>query len=260
MHGNLKAHDLSALRWILFAGEPFPTKHLRQLMAALPQARFSNLYGPTETNVCTYYHVPALPETDEPIPIGEACANVDDLVLDGEDRPVALGEVGELVIRGAVVMRGYWGQPDKTRSGFYRRQVFGDFEDVYYRTGDLVQALPEGGYKYLGRKDRQIKTRGYRVELDEIEVALLAHDMVEEAAVYPIPDGQGSNLIEAAVVPKADAQLAEAELIEHLAGRLPSYALPVHIHIRSDFPRTSTGKISRRDLQAQALAAAGVAA
>lgn len=253
-HGRLSARDLRALRWVLFAGEPFPTKHLREVMAELPQARFSNLYGPTETNVCTYYHVESLPEdSDEPIPIGIACENVDDLVVNLDDKPVAPGEVGELLIRGPVVMRGYWGQPEKTAKGFFRRAAFSFLEDVFYRTGDLVQLMPDGNYKYLGRKDRQIKTRGYRVELDEIEVALLAHELVEEAAVYPIPDGQGSNLIEAAVIPRNSTGLDTDLLFEHLKSRLPSYAIPVKINLLGDFPRTSTGKINRRELQAQAL-------
>jgi amino acid adenylation domain-containing protein len=251
-HGKLESRDLSALRWVLFAGEPFPTKHLRHLMGLLPHAQFSNLYGPTETNVCTFYNVGELPEDDQPIPIGIPVSNVEDLVVDLDDRPVASGEVGELLIRGGVVMRGYWGQIDMTQRGFYRRNVFSDYEDIFYRTGDLVQLQPDGNYKYLGRKDRQIKTRGYRVELDDIEVALLSHDHVEEAAVYPIPDGQGSNLIEAGVIPKNGTNLTPSDLLDHLALRLPTYALPVKISIMSDFPRTSTGKINRRELQALA--------
>lgn len=249
--GGLGARDLSALRWVIFAGEPFPTKHLRAVMAQLPQARFSNIYGPTETNVCTYYHVePLSPDSDEPIPIGKPCANVEALIVDSAGQPVADGETGELLIRGGVVMRGYWGQPEKTERGFFRRPALGYLEDVFYRTGDLVQPLPDGNLKYLGRKDRQIKTRGYRVELDEIEVVLLAHAGVEEAAVYAVPDGQGSNLIEAAVVPKAGEEVQAPQLIDYLAGRLPAYALPAKLTVTTDFPRTSTGKIDRRALQA----------
>ena len=256
--GKMEAHDLSALRWILFAGEVFPTKHLRNLMLALPGVQFSNLYGPTETNVCTYYHVTAVPdEDDEPVPIGKPCANVEALIVDGDDQPVAAGEVGELLIRGGVVMRGYWGMPEKTEKGFYERPVFGYLADKFYRTGDLVQELPDGNLKYLGRKDRQIKTRGYRVELDEIEVALLSYELVEEAAVYPVPDGQGSNLIEAAVTAKEGAALEEAPLVSHISDRLPPYAVPVNIHILDVFPRTSTGKINRRALQERATAVPG---
>jgi len=256
--GNLEKRDLSALRWILFAGEVFPTKHLRELVGRLPAIRFSNLYGPTETNVCTYYHVDTLPaEGDETIPIGKPCANVEDLVVDLDDRPVKDGEVGELLIRGGVVMKGYWGQPEKTANGFYRRPAFDQFEDIFYRTGDLVQLDAGGNYRYLGRKDRQIKTRGYRVELDEVEVALLSHPGVEEAAAYPVPDGQGSNLIESAVIPKAGANLGLEELIAHITGRLPPYAIPVRVDFMSDFPRTSTGKINRRELQELAAARTG---
>jgi amino acid adenylation domain-containing protein len=251
--GGLGARDLSTLRWVLFAGEPFPTKHLRQLMAALPQARFSNLYGPTETNVCTYFHVPPLPaDSDEPIPIGRPCANVEALVVDAADQPVSAGQTGELLIRGPVVMRGYWGQPEKTNRGFYRRSAFSQFDDVFYRTGDLVQQLPDGNFKYLGRKDRQIKTRGYRVELDEIEVALLAHADVDEAAVFAVPDGQGSNRIEACVILKPGVVLTPAQLVEYLARRLPPYAVPAQLSVADDFPRTTTGKIDRRSLQAEA--------
>ena len=257
-HGTMQTRDLSAMRWILFAGEVFPTKHLRQLMGMFPSVRFSNLYGPTETNVCTYYHVsPIQEDSDEPIPIGKACANIEDLVLDLDDKPVPPGDVGELLIRGGVVMKGYWGQPEKTAQGFYRRQSFGNFDDLFYRTGDLVQLDADGNYRYLGRKDRQIKTRGYRVELDEVEVALISHPDVQEAAAYPVPDGQGSNLIEASVIPHQGTDLVEADLVEHIAHRLPPYAIPVRIMVVSDFPRTSTGKINRRELQAQAVVRLG---
>ncbi len=115
--GGLSERDLSALRWILFAGEVFPTKHLRDLMHALPKVNFSNLYGPTETNVCTYYHVNQVPEGDDTIPIGKICENAEGLVMDSTGNPVAPGEVGELLIRGGIVMRGYWNQPEKTEDG-----------------------------------------------------------------------------------------------------------------------------------------------
>jgi amino acid adenylation domain-containing protein len=252
-HGNLQLRDLSNLRWVLFAGEVFPTKHLIQLMALLPKTRFSNLYGPTETNVCTYYHVPQLiEESDDGIPIGKPCENVEGLVIDEDDQSVEPGEVGELLIRGGVVMHGYWGLSEKNESSFYIRKKASDFEDRFYRTGDLVQLLPDGNYRYRGRKDRQIKTRGYRVELDEVEAALMSHPLVEEAAVYTTPDDQGSNNIEAAVIPRGGGGLSETQIFDHLSSRLPSYAIPFRIHMMAEFPRTSTGKINRRELQGNA--------
>jgi amino acid adenylation domain-containing protein len=251
--GNLGKLDLRALRWVLFAGEVFPTKHLRRLVEAFPGVRFSNLYGPTETNVCTYYHVPsALPPGDEAIPIGRPCRNVQSLIVDEDNRPVADGQPGELLIRGGVVMRGYWGRPDLNTRGFFRLQVFdGIYDDVFYRTGDLVEALPDGNLKYLGRLDRQIKTRGYRVELDEVEAALLSLPSVEEAAAFTVPDGNGSSLIEAAVTPKGGAVLTPEAVVNHVSGLLPPYAVPVRVQVMDVFPRTSTGKINRRELEAR---------
>jgi acyl-coenzyme A synthetase/AMP-(fatty) acid ligase len=117
-----------------------------------------------------------------------------------------------------------------------------------------VQIDKTGNYRYLGRKDRQIKTRGYRVELDEVEVAMLSHPHVEEAAAFPVPDDQGSNLIEAAVTAKDGQVLSDADIVEHISRRLPPYAVPVKIDILPAFPRTSTGKINRRELQEQAIA------
>ena len=255
--GCLAAHKLPALRWILFAGEPFPTKHLRRLMNRIPQARYSNLYGPTETNVCTYYHVDALPfDSDAPIPIGRPCTNIETLVLDDNDMPVSVGQVGELVVRGGVVMSGYWGKPDLNAECFFHRLVADQVEGRFYRTGDLVRMQPDGNYQYLGRKDRQVKTRGYRVELDEIEVALLAHQDVQEAAVYTITDCQENSLIVGAVVSRPGSTLTQRTLGQHLAATLPPYAVPTSIHILNAFPRTTTGKINRRALQTLAINAA----
>ena len=237
--GSLAAVDLSHLRWILFAGEVFPVKHLRALMNTLPHVRFSNLYGPAETNVCTYYHVPAPPpaSSDEPVPIGAPCANVETLVVDIQDQPVTPGDPGELLIRGAVTMRGYWGRPDLNARGFHRRPVFGGhYEDLFYRSGDIVEELPDGNLKYLGRKDRQIKTRGYRVELDEVEAALLSCPGVEEAAAFAVPDGHGSNQIEAAVTLKDRQVLTGEAVLAHVAGRLPVYAVPVSLELLAAFP------------------------
>jgi acyl-coenzyme A synthetase/AMP-(fatty) acid ligase len=253
-HGSLSKRDLSSLRWIIFTGEVFQTNHLIKLMAELPEVRFSSQYGSTEAYTCAYFHAPQhLEDSDEPIPMGKILENVDDLVVDEDDQPVAPGESGELLIRSGMLMRGYWGQPEKNETSFYRRRNSSGFEDLYYRTGDLAQRMPDGNYRYRGRKDRLVKTRGYRVELDEIELALLSHPDVNEAAAYPVPDGQGSNLIVASVIPKKREGVNESALVTHLSTRLPAYAVPVRIHVVSDFPRTSTGKINRRELQAQAV-------
>src|SRR6185503_14178655 len=199
--GRLESRDLASLRCVLFAGEPFPPKHLRKLMDVLPHAAFFNLYGPTETNVCTFYDAAPVRENEEqPLPIGQACANTELLVVDAEDRQVAPGETGELLVRGASTMPGYWNRPAQTDRAFFRHSARPPFEEVFYRTGDLVQGGADGNYQFLGRKDRQVKVRGFRIELDEIEVALLSHAQVEEAAVYVRRDAEEIASIETAVV------------------------------------------------------------
>src|SRR5690349_10511125 len=162
LHGAIEKRDLSSVRWVLFGGEPFPTPHLRALMAALPAARFSNVYGPTEVNGVTYWLVPPLPDDDVPIPIGGPYQNVELRIVGDDDEPVANGEIGELLARTPTMMRGYWGRPDLDARAFWAKPVYGHFEDVYHRTGDLVRRREDGLLEFHGRKDRQVKARGYR--------------------------------------------------------------------------------------------------
>jgi len=252
LRGALDRHDLSSLRWIVFGGEPFPTKHLRALMATLPHARFSNIYGPAEVNGVTFYHVPDLPQDrNEPIPIGTLCPNVEGLVVDQDAQQVPRGESGELLIRSPTMMQSYWQRPDLNEKAFYRRPITDNYEHVFYRTGDIVRLEPDGNYAFLGRQDRQIKIRGYRVELDEIEAALVAHEQVEEAAVVVIADPQGSHHIHAAVTLKSGTILSPANLLKHAAEKLPPYAIPAVFQTVDAFPRTSSGKIDRRALHEQ---------
>jgi amino acid adenylation domain-containing protein len=252
--GRLESRDLRSLRCVLFAGEPFPPKHLRQLMQMLPQSSFFNLYGPTETNVCTFYEASPVRDNEErPLPIGKACTNTELIVVAGEDQPVAPGEIGELLVRGASTMPGYWNRPGQTDRAFFRRGARPPFQEVFYRTGDLVQRGADGNYQFLGRKDRQVKVRGFRIELDEIEVALLSHAQVEEAAVYVRRDAEEIASIETAVVAKPGTGPTSLELSRYLSERLPSYALPNRILVVDQLPRTSTGKIDRRTLEDRAL-------
>lgn len=256
LRGALASRDLSSLRWINYGGEPFPPQKLRELQKLAPQAQISNVYGPAEVNQCTYYTVPPLPEDyDESIPIGEVWADSEGLLLGDDDQPAPAGEIGELVVRTPTMMRGYWGRPDLNARAFFRRKVFDHYDDVFYRTGDLMKVDEAGLLRFYGRKDRQIKTRGYRVELDEVETALSLHPAVGECAVYAVPDGEGSQLLEAAVIAKR--ALTEAELKADVATRIPTYAVPRTIRFLDEFPRTATGKIDRRALQDKAQAENG---
>jgi amino acid adenylation domain-containing protein len=247
-HGGLASQDLSALRVLLFAGEVMPVKHLRTLMSLAPGARFANLYGPTETNVCTWYEVPGPPGDDAPLPIGRPCCNDEALVLDEQLRPVPDGGVGELWVRGATVMQGYWGRPDRSALALQTLEVAPGITDRAYRTGDLVRRRPDGNLEFLGRRDHQVKTRGYRVELGEIETTLLRHPAVAEAVVLAIPDEEVTHRLKAAVVPKAGAAPDEADLKQHCAHTLPRYMVPERVEVLAALPRTSSGKVDRRAL------------
>ena len=252
--GDLPNRDLSALRWVKFCGEPFSPRHLRELMELLPEARFSNVYGPAEVNQCTFFHVPALPNaySDRHVPIGKAWEIADALVMDEHDNEVEPGTPGELLIAAPTRMQGYWQQPDLTEQGYYRQKPFpgSPFEKIYYRTGDIVRLDENGEFDFLGRKDRQVKVRGFRVELDEIEAALTEDMAVAEAAVYLLKNEADETYIEAAVLLTEQAQSDESTLLKSVGQRLPAYAVPTVLHIRKSFPRTGSGKIDRRALQA----------
>ena len=246
--GGLAGLDLSALRVLLFAGEVFPVKVLRELMRLAPRARFANLYGPTETNVCTWYEVPGIPADDRPLPIGRACSNDEVFVLDERLDRVPPGGVGELWVRGATVMQGYWGAPERNALVLQPIAVAPGLTDLAYRTGDLVRERPDGNLEFLGRRDHQIKTRGYRVELGEIESALHHHPAVDEAVVLAVPDEEITHRLRAIVVLRPGGAIGEAALKQHLALTLPRYMVPDRIDIRPDLPRTSSGKVDRRAL------------
>ncbi len=248
--GGLEARDCSSLRWVIFGGEPFPPKHLARLAAQWPHARFSNSYGPAEVNQCTAYHLPPGPvDPHEAIPIGPVWEGAEGLVVDERDLPVSPGEPGELLIRAPTMMRGYWARPDLNREAFFRREVFPDYEEVFYRTGDLVRERDDGNLVFLGRRDRQVKVRGYRVELDEVEGVLGSLPGVAEAAAVDGTDADGNVSISAAVLLRDGANVSSEDLYAGAARKLPPYAVPSRVQVLESFPRTGTGKIDRRALK-----------
>ena len=249
LHGAMEERDLTAVRWVLFGGEPFAPKHLEALTRRLPAARFSNVYGPAEVNQCTFYHLPAGWRAESgPPPIGQACRDVDLLVVDESDREVPGGETGELLVRTPTMMSGYWRRPDLNARAFFRQPATGGVDEVYYRTGDLVAGGADGELRFIGRRDHQVKTRGYRVELGEVEAVLVSHKAVAEAAAFAVSRSEGLQLIEAAVRLRDGASETEDAFLSFAAGGLPSYAVPVRIRILESFPRTTSGKIDRNQL------------
>jgi amino acid adenylation domain-containing protein len=246
LSGTLTKHDFGALRWVLFAGEVFISKHLKALMELWPHARFSNLYGPAELILCTYYHVKVPPVSDNSIPIGTVWANTSYKILGKDDEEVFEGSPGELVVRSATRMQGYWNNATLTEQAFYRIKIAEGYDHIYYRTGDMVRENEHGVLLFLGRNDRQIKLRGYRVELDEVESVFLKVAEVEEVAVVVIGKDEGAQELVAFIKTVAGGEALETEqLVKWCGTELPTYAIPSTVRILSDFPRTSSGKIDR---------------
>jgi len=251
-YGSLAQFDLSGLRTVIFAGEVFPPRHLARLMAELPHCRYLNWYGPTETNVCTAFEVPAGcwgGAGAGPAPIGKACANTEVFAVTSEGRRVCRpGEVGELYVRGPSLMRGYWGQPAETSEALVRHPFRDSCDELVYRTGDLVTLEPTGNYAYLGRRDTMVKVRGYRVELGEVEATLYRHPAIREAVVLPVPDELLGSRLRAVVTADGTGNLTYQNVLDHCRQWLPGYMVPDIIEFREALPRTSTGKVDRAGL------------
>jgi amino acid adenylation domain-containing protein len=245
-YGGLDRAGFPEPRLVLFAGEVFPIAPLRRLRALWPRAAFWNLYGPTETNVCMAYRIPAVIIVDraEPFPIGAVCPPLCARVVDEQARDVAAGSVGELVIAGPGVMRGYFGRPDLTARAF----LAGDDGTPWYRTGDLVVDDGTGCYTFHGRRDRMVKKRGYRIELGEIEATLYRHDEVDRAAVVASADDSGVS-IRAFVTLKPERKGSVIAMKRHCTVYLPHYMVPDTITFLPSLPTTSTDKVDYQRLK-----------
>ncbi|TXE05977.1 amino acid adenylation domain-containing protein [Gelidibacter salicanalis] len=248
LHGNIDNHDFSTLRWVRFGGEVFPVKQLRQLMLKWPHAKFINSYGPSEVARCTYYILDKPPATDAPIPLGTVWKNTEYKILDTENKDVKIGESGELVIRTATMMIGYWNNKNLTEKSFFKVEMAPGYHHVYYRTGDLVYENTNNELMILGRIDRQIKLRGYRIELDEIEALLQKNELISEAAAIVVKKDKEIPELEAVIGLVAGAKINTNEIIEYCKLHLPYYMVPQTISIIHKFPRTGTGKIDRKKI------------
>ena len=252
---TFQSHTFDSLRLVLFAGEVFPVKYLKIWLQIARQTAFMNWYGPTETNVVTSYVVRESPaELETPVPIGKPTSNAD-LYCIGENGEVvtATGETGELYARGPCVALGYWGDEARTNERFLGNPLQPWLRDRVYRTGDLVHRDENGNYVYQGRIDHQIKCRGYRIEIGEIETALFRIDSVQEAAVIPVPDEEIGNRLVAYVALGAAGRQTSNDILSCIGGFLPKYMLPETVRIEEYLPKTSNGKVDRQELLTRAM-------
>ena len=246
-HGGLD-HGLGHRpRLVLFAGEVFPIIPLKRLRSIWRDAEIWNLYGPTETNVCTAHQIPSVIDesTNKPFPIGRVCHPLEARVVDESGIDVESGELGELIIAGPGVMRGYFRQTEMTAKSFFLDKETGR---LWYRTGDLVRDEGDGCFDFHGRRDRMVKKRGQRIELGEIESVLYRHEAVERAAVIAKTDAAGV-AIAAFIALKENRKGSIIALKRHCANHLPLYMVPDSFIFLSNLPTTSTDKVDYQGLR-----------
>jgi len=236
------------VKHVLTGGEMADPQSFRQVLKLGPPARLAHVYGPTENTTFSTWHLVADVANDAmTVPIGSAISNTELYVLDRNFEPVPLGVPGELFIGGAGLARAYLNRPDLTAAAFIPHRFSSAPGARLYRTGDLVRRLPDGNLEFQGRLDQQVKVRGFRIELAEIEAVLCRHTAVREAIVVAHNDGpnQEKRLIAYVV---GDVEAATSELRNYLKEYLPEYMIPAAFVLLEKLPLTSNGKVDRKRL------------
>jgi len=240
--GSLREHPLPELKHLLYAGEPFPIPRLRAVMQCMPQARFYNLFGPTETNVCLYHEITSLPEPDaHQVPIGKACEHLTVELLDENGQARSASEEGEICVAGPSVLTEYFRLPVETERSFFTADQFLDCRRRY-RTGDRASIDNQGRFWFHGRHDRLVKRRGFRIELGEIEAVMNTEPNVLEACAYVVRYGDEIR-INVATVLRPGCSATPLALRIYCGRSLPPYMVPDAIIILDELPRTANGKV-----------------
>ncbi|MDA8389464.1 MAG: AMP-binding protein [Gammaproteobacteria bacterium] len=251
MEGLVMAHDLRSLRMITNTAAALPPSHIERLCSLFPNAAVYSMYGLTECKRVTY-----LPPEDirrKPGSVGRGMPNQEVYLVDPDGRRLPPGSIGELVVRGSHVMRGYWRRPEETARSLRPGRIPG--EQVLH-SGDIFH-MDEDGYLYfIGRSDDVIKSRGEKVCPKEIENCLYAMDGVVEAAVVGVDDEVLGQAVHAFVVLRDRSCCTDRDLLRHCHAHLESYMVPQHIHVVQGLPKTDTGKIKKTGLCVSALRSA----
>jgi amino acid adenylation domain-containing protein len=244
--------ELPGLRLLILTGEALPPALCRQWLTDHPGTPLLNAYGPTEcSDDVTHHFIHEPPEAEAAhVPVGRPIINTRIYILDDSLRPVPVGVRGELYVAGDGVGRGYLNEPALTAEAFVPDMFAAEPGGRLYKTGDLARFAPDGVIEYLGRRDNQVKVRGYRIETDEVEAALGAHAGVRESVVAVVGDDVGDRHLVAYVV-AAGAPAPTADVLrDFLRGRLPDYMIPSAFVALDAMPLSPNGKLDRRRLPA----------
>jgi len=244
---DLTKWDFSHLRYITNAGAAMPLEHIAKLRKLMPHVKIYSMYGQTECTRVTY--LPPDQIDARPGSVGRGMPNQEHYIVDDSGNRVGPGVVGELVVRGAHVMKGYWEMPQATDKALRPGPLPG--ERVLH-TGDLFKSDEEGYLYFVARKDDIIKTRGEKVSPREVEDVLYALPGVAQAAVIGVPDKILGSAVKAVIVPRGGAQLTEREVLRHCAAHLDDYMVPKFVEFRDEMPTTASGKVAKLALSEQA--------
>ncbi len=250
-YADIQSEKMTCLKKILFAGEVFPARYLRQLMLILPERQYFNLYGPTETNVCMVHQVKHPDEIKErPVALGLPCDHLDVVVLNKIMTPLKNGEKGEVFVYGEAVTSGYYNDDLKSKNAFLSLNPHSSTPVNYYKTGDIVRKREDGLYEYVGRKDLMVKCSGFRIELEEIEKAAVDIIGISESVAVPIyDDDRGTVKIELFVTLSDEAFFSSLMIKKSLSRTLPVYMIPETIVAVEAIPKNVNGKIDRKQVE-----------
>lgn len=241
---DLSRYDFSSLRYITNTGAALPVEHIRRFRALFPTIRIYSMFGLTECKRVCY--LPPDQIDIRPASVGKAIPNCETLIINENGEPVKSGEIGELVIRGSNVMRGYWRDPDLTARTYRTGNHPGD---RWLYSGDYFRQDEEGYLYFLGRKDDMIKTRGERVSPKEVENILSHFPGVAEVAVIGIPDEILGQAVAAFIVPVPGTTLTENDILRQSTWQMEIFMVPKHIRFIENIPKTPNGKIDKTCLK-----------
>jgi amino acid adenylation domain-containing protein len=238
IYGKMQKYKFDSLRLVLFAGEVFPINQFLNLKEYWNSPEYYNLYGPTETNVCTYYKIPAIVELSKTFPIGKCCEHY-------KSKVVKISDSNELYISGSGIMLGYWQSEELSKQSLTKDENY----ITWYQTGDIVELNTIGEYVFKGRIDRMIKRNGYRIELSEIEQALHQHTQIIENAVIATIDEENATIITAFVICKSEEWESVIKMKEYCIKYLPIYMIPNNFIFLKSLPQTASNKIDYQQLK-----------
>ena len=250
VEGVLNSKKLNSLKYILMAGEILSVSDVKRWMNTYDsQIQLVNLYGASETTMVKFFHRVQKSDIKRGfIPIGKPIKGAKAVILDDNQELCPPGTVGELYIRTPYLTLGYYNQPELTQKVFVPNPFNEKSDDLIYKTGDLARVLSDGHFRFIGRKDSQVKIRGIRVELGEIESMLIHHRLVKNAVVLFREDDTGEQRLVAYIVPALEQEPKTNELQRFLKEKLPEYMVPSIFIMLEAIPLTSHGKIDRQAL------------